>query len=158
MSEGRPVIAVFNENNRASAAVEALVREGFSADQLSLLISEDGREQHFEFRSDRSKAMEGMGCGAILGALVSTLSALAFPGSIFVSGPLAGAFAAGASGAAAGSLIGGLLGMGFSEEEVVYLEDGLFRGDIVLGVLSRSDEEEKKAREMLTEAGALRTS
>ena len=155
MGNDSHVIASFNNRTKSDRAFERLVQTGLRPDQMSLMVSEDGRSHHFEVSDNQTKTAEGAGYGAVLGGLAAGLTAAALPGSIFVAGPLAGALASGAAGAAAGGLAGSLIGMGIAEDEVKLVEEEMGRGDIVVAVHSIDSSQEDKVRNIL-EDGATR--
>lgn len=156
MEQDKHIIAVFQDRMAADSAVTQLVRSGFDGDEISLLVSDNGRKHHFEVSDTKTKAAEGVGYGAVLGGLVAGLTAATIPGSIFVAGPIAGAFAAGATGAAAGGLAGGLVGIGIAKDEAELVEDEAGGGSIVVAVHSIDGNQKDRAEEIFKGAGASR--
>jgi hypothetical protein len=156
MANDKHVTAVFHEREKADRCLEDLVSKGFTNDQLSLLVSSQGRGKHFEVSDNQTKAPEGVGYGAVLGGLAAALTAAVIPGSIFVAGPIAGAFAAGGAGAAAGGLIGGLIGLGISEDEAQLVESEVNDGSIVVAAHSLDSDEADVAKECFKVWGASR--
>jgi len=155
MGNDKHVIATFDDAAKANKAAERLTQAGIRADQVSLMVTDDGRGHHFKFSEDQTKVPEGVGYGAVLGGLAAALTAAAIPGSIFLAGPAAALLASGATGAAAGGLLGGLIGLGIPEDEVKLVEEDLGRGDIALAVHSIDSDKEDTVRNILQD-GAKR--
>jgi hypothetical protein len=143
--------ALFPDRDSAERAYTALDRCSYGPDDVSVLISDEGRARHFARPEDRttelgSKAAEGAGIGAVaggtLGAVLLGLAAAGFavPGlPIIAMGPLAAALAGAGGGGALGALVGGLVGAGIPEERARAYDAGLQRGGIVLGAIPRSE-------------------
>ncbi len=163
MKNDHHVIGIFDNHQKAQNALESVVNTGVDAENLSLLVSQDGRQHHFEVNPDKSKTAEGAGYGAVLGGLIGGLGALAagvvsvtVPGAILVSGPLAVALASGAAGAAVGGLAGGLVGVGIPADEVNLIETELGKGSIVVAVHSVDSDSADTAKDIFEKSGALR--
>jgi hypothetical protein len=99
----------------------------------------------------------GAAVGGVLGAAVGlSTAAVALPGV----GPIvvAGLLAAGAAGAAGGAIVGDrledALGGGLPRDELALYEAALRRGRSVAAVSVESDDEVRRVRGILTEAGA----
>ncbi len=159
----RHVIATFDDRVKAQAALDALVDKGFDIDNLSLMVSRDGKDHHFQVDPTKSKTAEGVGYGAVLGGLVGGLGAVAaglasvtIPGAIFVTGPLGAALAAGAAGATMGGIAGGLVGIGIPSDELELVEEELGRGNIVVAAHSIGSKREEIASETFKDFGAVR--
>lgn len=163
MANDRHVVAIFDNRVKAQDALDALVESGIPSDKLSMLISQNGRDHHFEVDKEKSKTAEGVGYGAALGGLLGGLTAVGaglvsvtVPGAIFVTGPLAVALTTGAVGAAVGGLAGGLIGVGIPADEVKLVEKDLGKGDIVLAAHSLTSDDVKLATQIFRDAGAAR--
>lgn len=157
------VIAIFDDRTKAQTAVDTLVQRDIDPSKLSLLVSENGRDHHFEVDKDKSKTAEGAGYGAVLGGLVAGLGAVAaglvsvtVPGALLVTGPLGVALATGAVGATAGGLTGALIGMGIPADEVSLVEGKLKEGSFLVAAHSIESEEATVAKEVFKAAGAVR--
>lgn len=143
--------ALFPDRESAERAYAALTTRGYERDDVSVLITEEGRARHFSRPEDRktelgSKAAEGAGVGAVaggtLGAVLLGLAAAGFaiPGlPIIAMGPLAAALTGAGGGGALGALVGGLVGAGIPEERARAYDEGLRDGGIVLGATPRSE-------------------
>src|SRR5262249_14238838 len=146
--------------NSAQRAAEALTENGFSADDISLLMSDATRGREFAIRV-ASKAPEGAAAGAtiggVLGAVAAGLGSLGIligPGvSVVAVGPVLATLAGLGAGAAAGGVTGALIGLGIPEHEARFYHEEIERGGILLGVYTHDDRAEQ-ARKVLEAAGA----
>ena len=156
------VTGLFKSKVAAEAAVDAILKRGFSRDDISVLMSDDTRSKHFALQS-RTHAADGLGIGAaaggtvgaVLAAIAAVGSTLFLPGlNLVIAGPIAAALAGLGAGGAAGGLIGALIGAGIPEYRAKVYEAGIRGGGILIGVEARSDEEIKTLEELLEELGA----
>lgn len=154
-SNRRLVTGLYDSPDTASRAYEDLTsRQGYQADDISVLMSEDTRKRHFgdvkpgEELKQGTKAAEGagvgggigMGVGAALGAFLAAATSIAIPGlGLVVAGPIAGAIAGAGAGGATGSLVGLLIGSGIPEERAAEYDRGIREGGIVLGTRAKDD-------------------
>ena len=154
------VTGVFNSRERAERATDALTADGFSINDISLLMSDTTRGREFGMR-EATKAPEGAVTGATIGGVLGSIAAglaavgtLAIPGlSLVAAGPLLAALSGLGAGAAAGGIAGGLIGLGIPEHEAKFYNEELSRGGILLGVYTH-DDNAKHAREVLQATGA----
>lgn len=155
------VIGVFDDKERAKAAIEALEDEGFGEDELSVVAKDDsgggdddggdGGDMNMVNADDVTEGVAwGGGIGAV-GGLLAGLGALAIPGigPIVAAGPLAAAL----SGAVAGGLAGGLIDLGIPETEGQRFEQDVKEGR-VLAVVECDRSEADRAEELLRQHGA----
>ena len=152
MPDDRPTIitGLFRDRDSAERAYGTLTSRGYDRDDVSLLMSEETRKQHFaNADSPRTelgtKAAEGAGIGAVtgggLGALLAGLAAagIAVPGiPIIAMGTLAAALTGAATGGGIGAIVGGLIGHGIPEDRARVYDRGIRDGGIVMGVNPRS--------------------
>ena len=141
---------LFTDRTSAEQAYEALVARGYSAKDVNVVMTEEGRKRHFGDGAVKTelgnKALEGAGVGGGIGAVAGgTLAAIAMaatvarPGvGVIVAGPIAAALA---GAGAAEDAIGALVGSGIPEERVKEYESGLKEGGIVMGVKPRTPED-----------------
>jgi hypothetical protein len=113
-----------------------LVARGYSAKDVNVVMTEEGRKRHFGDGAVKTelgnKALEGAGVGGGIGAVAGgTLAAIAvaatvaLPGvGLIVAGPIAAALAGAGAGAVAGGAVGALVGSGIPEERVKEYESG----------------------------------
>lgn len=156
------VTGLFKSKVAAEAAVDALLKRGFTRDDLSVLMSDETRSKHFALQS-RTHAADGLGIGAVTGGAVgAVLAAIAAVGStlflpglnLVIAGPIAAALAGLGAGGAAGGLIGALVGAGIPEYRAKVYEAGLRSGGILVGVEARADEDVNRLEELLDQLGA----
>lgn len=156
LKERSLVTATFKDHKKAEQAYKSVInREGYSKDDVSVLMSDETRERYFE-SGDRvetemgNKAAEGAGVGAatggtlggIAGAIAAVGTTVAIPGlGLALAGPLAGALAGAGAGGAAGTLVGGLVGAGIPEERAKRYKSDIEEGRIVLAVHPHSEED-----------------
>ena len=156
------VTGLFKNRVAAEAAVDALIKRGYTRDDISVLMSDATKNKEFAVQT-RSHAADGLGIGGAIGgtvgAVLATIAAvgtsIAIPGlGIFVAGPIAAALAGAGAGGATGGLIGMLIGTGIPEHRAKVYDTGLRGGGILLGVEAKSDEEVEKLQTLLEDIGA----
>lgn len=142
------VIGLFDNNEKAECAFDAVVNNGFDKDDVDVLMSDETRDRYYadaDVEDDDlgSKAAEGTGAGAAIGGTVGAILAaiaaigtsVVLPGlGLVVAGPIAAALVGGGAGGLAGGLIGALIGSGIPEEHAEAYETGIKSGGIVLRV------------------------
>ena len=156
------VTGLFKSKVAAEAAVDAVLKRGFTRDDISVLMSDDTRSKHFALQS-RTHAADGLGIGeaaggavgAVLAAITAVGTTLFLPGlNLVIAGPIAAALAGLGAGGATGGLIGALIGAGIPEYRAKVYEAGIRGGGILIGVEARSDDEVDRLEELLAELGA----
>jgi hypothetical protein len=158
------VTGVFKTRVAAEAAVDAIIKRGYTRDDISVLMSDATKNKEFAIET-RSHAADGLGYGAAVGGAVgAVLAAIAavgmtvsLPGiGLVVAGPLAAALAGAGAGGAAGGLIGALVGAGIPEHRARVYDASLRAGGILIGVEARNnkDDEADKLEELLEDLGA----
>ena len=76
-ARSRLVTALFKSKIAAESAVDALLKRGFSRDDISVLMSDATRSKEFALQT-RSHAADGLGIGgAVGGAVGAVLAAIA---------------------------------------------------------------------------------
>jgi hypothetical protein len=162
MANAKLVTGLFKNKVAAEAAVDALMKRGYSRDDISVLMSDATRSKEFALQT-RSHAADGAGIGGALGgavgaviaAIVAVGSTIFLPGiNLVIAGPIAAALAGAGAGGVTGGLIGGLIGAGIPEYRAKVYDAGLRSGGILLGVESQSAEEVDKIEELLQAIGA----
>ncbi len=137
----KTITAVFNTRNEAESALRMLDKAGFTKDQVTLLVTEETRGQHFGI-SEGTKTAEGAADGAAIGGLtgalylgLATAGALLVPGlNIVVYGTVIGGLVGLGAGGVTGGLIGALVGLGTPEHEAKLYEDAVRKGAILVAV------------------------
>jgi len=161
------VTAVFRDRLHAQAAFDWLHEQGYTSNEISVLMSDKTRAAYFPHEGEHpltadTKAAEGVGVGGAIGTAVgATLAAVlaigtsvAVPGlGIIIAGPLAAAFAGGGAGAVTGGVIGGLVGLGISEPNATAYQEAIRNGGVFIGVAPRSDDDSGRVRRYFEEHG-----
>ena len=156
------VTGLFNTRAAAEAAVDALIKRGYTRDEISVLMSDATRSKEFAVQT-RTHAADGAGIGgavggtigAVLAAIVAVGTSIAIPGlGLVVAGPIAAALAGAGAGAATGGIIGALIGAGIPEYRARVYDAGLRGGGILLGVEARSNDDADNLQKLLEDLGA----
>jgi len=156
------VTGFFKTRAAAEAAVDAIIKRGYTRDDISVLMSDATKSKEFAVQT-RSHAADGMGIGgaiggtvgAVLAAIVAVGTAIAIPGlGLVVAGPIAAALAGAGAGATTGGLIGLLVGTGIPEHRAKVYETGVRGGGILLGIEAKSSDDVEKLETLLEDIGA----
>ena len=156
------VTGLFNTRAAAEAAVDALIKRGYTRDEISVLMSDATRSKEFAVQT-RTHAADGAGIGgavggtigAVLAAIVAVGTSIAIPGlGLVVAGPIAAALAGAGAGAATGGIIGALIGAGIPEYRARVYDAGIRSGGILLGVEARSNDDADNLQKLLEDLGA----
>jgi hypothetical protein len=128
------IVAFFERPGEAGRAVRALEESGVRSGAVSLVANGD---------EVASRAPEGAGIGAAIGAvlgtgasLIAAAGLLPIPGigPVLAAGPLAAALAGAGVGAAAGGVVGGLVAQGVPEDDATRYAEGVRRGGALITV------------------------
>jgi hypothetical protein len=161
MAKSHLVTGLFKNRIAAEAAVDAILKRGYTRDDISVMMSDATHSKEFALQA-RTHAADGAGIGgalggvvgAVLAAIVAVGSTIFLPGLNFViAGPIAAALAGAGAGAATGGVIGALIGAGIPEYRAKVYESGLRSGGILIGVEAKSDEDVDKLEELLEAVG-----
>ncbi|HEY2972740.1 MAG TPA: hypothetical protein VGJ48_09525 [Pyrinomonadaceae bacterium] len=161
MAKPKLVTGLFTNRVAAEAAVDAILKRGYTRDDISVLMSDATRSKEFALQA-RTHAADGAGVGgavggvvgAVLAAIVAVGSTIFLPGlNLVIAGPIAAALAGAGAGAATGGVIGALIGAGIPEYRAKVYEAGLRGGGILLGVEAKAEEEIDKLEELLESLG-----
>src|SRR5205823_2619091 len=156
------VTGLMKTRSDAENAVAAILNNGFTRDDISVIMSGSTRAKHFAVETN-TKTAEGAGIGSAIGgsvgAIIAAIAAvgtnLILPGlGLVIAGPLAAAFAGAGAGGALGGLVGSLVGSGIPEHEAKAYEEGLKQGGILVGVEARNDQEKQALERILKATGA----
>ena len=155
------VTGLFKTRAAAEAAVDAIIKRGYTRDDISVLMSDATKNKEFAVET-RSHAADGLGIGgaiggtfgAVLAAIVVVATPIAIPGGLLVAGPIAAALVGAGAGGATGGLIGLLIGTGIPEHRAKVYDAGLRGGGILLGVEAKSKEDVDKLATLLEDIGA----
>jgi hypothetical protein len=147
----RTVVALYDNLETAQSAVQELLSNGFSRDDISVVRTNQQGDYTSgnvndpnSMSSDAGGAVAGAGIGAVLGGLAGLLvglGALAIPGigPIIAAGPLATTLAGAGLGAATGGLVGALADAGIPKSDAGAYAEGVRRGGTLVTV--RADED-----------------
>jgi hypothetical protein len=161
MAKPKLVTGLFKNRLASEAAVDAIMKRGYTRDDISVMMSDATRSKEFALEA-RTHAADGAGVGgavggvvgAVLAAIVAVGSTIFLPGlNLVIAGPIAAALAGAGAGAATGGVIGALIGVGIPEYRAKVYEAGLRGGGILLGVEARSEEEIDKLEDLLEALG-----
>jgi hypothetical protein len=162
MSKTKLVTGLFKTRVAAEAAVDAVLRRGYTRDDISVLMSDATKTKEFALQT-RTHAADGAGIGgaiggtvgAVLAAIAAIGTSIAIPGvGIFVAGPIAAALVGFGAGGATGGLIGALIGVGIPEHRARVYDTGVRGGGILLGVEAKTDEDVDRLEHLLEDIGA----
>ena len=155
------ITATFKTRQAAEDALLKLENEGFTEEQVGLIVSDETRGKTFNLEKG-SKTDEGFAAGVTTGGLIGAAfgsimaaGALTIPGlNVVVSGVLVSGLAGLGTGAVAGGLVGGLVGMGIPEHEARLYEDEIMNGAILLAVKPEDSDQKDKAKDILRSVDA----
>ena len=155
------VSGLFKTRAAAEAAVDAIIKRGYTRDDISVLMSDSTKNKEFAVQT-KSHAANGLGIGgaiggtvgAVLAAIIAVGTSIAVPGGIFIAGPIAAALAGAGAGGATGGLIGLLIGTGIPEHHAKVYDTGVRGGGILLGVEAKTSDEVDKLETLLEDIGA----
>jgi len=156
------VFGIYTTTNQAEAAVNQLMSQGFSGDDISVLMEDSNSSRQFAHEKN-TKVPEGTTTGATAGGviggtlgLLAGLGALAIPGvgPLIAAGPIMGTLAGMGAGGAVGGIIGALVGLGIPEYEAKRYEGRIKDGGVLLSVHCNTSNEIDRAKEGLKRSGA----
>lgn len=156
------VFGIYSTRAAVENAADSLVRDGFPASDISVLLPESLGGPN-NMRTDKAtKAPEGTAAGATTGGIIggtlgllAGVGLLAIPGlgPFIAAGPIMAGLAGLGVGGAVGGVTGALIGFGIPEFEAKRYEGRLQKGGILLSVHCSTAGEIKRAKEVLEEAG-----
>jgi hypothetical protein len=157
------VFGIYSTRASVENAVDQLVRAGFPASDISVLLPESLGGPKDIGTVKATKAPEGTAAGVttggIIGGAIGVLAGvglLAIPGlgPFIAAGPIMAGLAGLGVGGAVGGLTGALIGLGIPEFEAKRYEGRLQKGGILLSVHCDTSEEIKRAKQVVTGTGA----
>jgi hypothetical protein len=144
------LVGMFDNREDAEKAYNELKTMGYDADDINIVLSEEGHKRHFGKDNDNdndtelgNKALEGTGKGAAIGGTIGGIAGaiaalgtnLIIPGlGLVVLGPLAAGLAGAGAGGLTGGIIGALVGAGIPKEKADTYRAGLDEGHIIVTV------------------------
>lgn len=146
-------VGVFETRGQAQQAVAELNRMGFNDEQIGM-VAKDESTAKTGLKDDPTNTRweEGTGIGAAAGAVTGTGLGLAVAaglltpiGPLIAGGALIAFIASIGAGATVGTLVGGLVGLGVSEDDATYYENEVNAGRYVVTVYAGNRASEVKA-------------
>src|ERR1700679_444375 len=153
---------IYKDRATAESAVDRLLAEGFSNQDVSVLMSDNSGSKDFATEKN-TKAPEGtttgVGVGGVVGGtlgLLAGIGALAIPGvgPLIAAGPIMAGLAGLGIGGAVGGVVGALVGMGIPEYEAKRYEGRIKDGGVLLSVHCDTAEQISRAKDLLRGTGA----
>jgi len=156
------VTGLFKDRAAAQGAFMKLEAAGILEDQISLVMTDDARSNHFRLK-ESSKVDEGTATGAGIGGLVGVIlgtvlaaGTIAIPGmNLVVTGALVSSLAGLGAGAVVGGLVGGLVGAGIPEHEAQLYEKELQKGNVLIAVRAHNAEQEDVVKKVFKSLEAM---
>jgi hypothetical protein len=157
------VFGIYSTRTGVENATDALVKAGFPASDVSVLLPESLGGPKDMGTEKATKAPEGATAGVTTGGVIGgTLGVLAGVGLLAIpglgpfiaAGPIMAGLAGLGVGGAVGGFTGALIGMGIPEFEAKRYEGRLQKGGILLSVHCDTSDEIKRAKEVLKNTGA----
>ena len=154
---------VFDTVEEARQAVLGLLRAGFTSAQITVVCSDETKEQHFrEFEHEKpagSNAPMAAVAGGTIGAVLAGLSVIASTPAtgtlaLWIAGPIAGLVGAGV---VFGSLVGAMLTRGVERELADYYQQAVLAGRILVAAEDSGPDHARRmavASQVLADAGA----
>ena len=140
---------VYSRLHDAHKAVRELRAAGFEDAHIGLISRRPDGSLDRDGEGAAAMWVEGTGIGAAVGATAGTSLGLAIIaglltpiGPVIAGGALVGLLASLGVGATVGSAIGGLVGLGISQDDAVYFEQELKAGNTLVTVNAREDLDE----------------
>jgi hypothetical protein len=156
------VFGIYKSKMAAEDGVDALIAAGFSASDISVLLSQDVSTREFATEK-HTKAPEGGTTGAVAGGaiggtlgLLAGIGAIAIPGlgPFIAAGPIMATLAGVGAGGAVGTLIGALSGMGIPEYEAKRYEGRVKDGGVLVSTHCDTSDDISTAKDVLKRTGA----
>src|ERR1700693_4209093 len=157
------VFGIYASRLAVENATDSLMKAGFSASDISALMTETLGGAKYMGTVKATKAPEGAAAGVNAGGLIGgTLGALAAVGLLAIpglgpfiaAGPIMAGLAGLGVGGAVGGVTGALIGMGIPEFEAKRYEGHLQKGGILLSVHCDTPGEIMRAKEVLKATNA----
>ncbi|HVE49082.1 MAG TPA: hypothetical protein VNG69_05615 [Casimicrobiaceae bacterium] len=162
------VTGVFSDAESVERAYRAAEKQGYSIDDLNVVMSDETRQRYFsqdqpistELASKSAEGGElggptGGRIGIALSIVAAVGAALVLPGlGLVMAGPVAVALAGAGSAAVAATLIGALSDWGLPEERVKHYDDAIKNGGILMALKTRSPDDARDIESQWRDFGA----
>jgi hypothetical protein len=157
------VFALATSDNHANAMVQALTADGFSLEDISLLIPDLADPRAKAERKNATvleSAVAGGATGGIIGGAlgwVARIGLMAIPGfgPMIAAGPIVAALSGAVIGGSLGSLTGSLIGLGMHDADAKRYESEVRGGRILISVQTRGSDAVARARKVFTDHAAI---
>jgi len=167
MATYETIVAAYENFDAANKAVQGLVSDGFSRDDIGLAVNNGTRKGEYsnlEGNVDKYEDVtgpEGGAFGATVGGIagaVVALSAIVIPGigPIIAAGPLVallggatGAVIGGTAGAISGGVAASFIHLGISDDEADYYAEAIRRGNAVVTVSAKDENQASQITNIL---------
>src|SRR5580765_1924305 len=156
------VFGIYSSVTQAELAVDALVADGFTNSDVSVLMADNQSSREFAHEKN-TKAPEGTTTGVAAGGaiggtlgLLAGIGAIAIPGvgPLIAAGPIMATLAGLGAGGAVGGVLGALTGLGLPEYEAKRYEGRVKNGGVLLSVHCDTSEQISRAKVVLKDSGA----
>ena len=157
MATFETIVAVYDQFDAANKAVQDLVNDGFSRDDIGLAVNNSERKGEFSNletnveKYEDVTGSEGGTFGAVVGGIAGAavaLTAIVIPGigPIIAAGPLVallggatGAVIGGTAGAISGGVAASFIHLGISDDEADLYAESIRRGNAVVTVTAKDE-------------------
>lgn len=150
------VIGVFDDDEHATLAEQALEQAGFGRDDISALAMPPGSAPRMS--AEEANVRQGMRSGAKVGVLLGGLTtvALVLPGvgTLLAAGPIAAIISGSLVGGSLGGLAGSFAGLGMTSDQAQEYEAMVRSGAEVIAVRTANSESAAAAAQILNQHGA----
>ncbi len=159
----KTVAGIFDSDITADRAVSSLLDEGFTKDDISLIMSDKTRDKLFSSTDDEANRVAkggilGAAVGGALGAIIAgltTVGVVAIPGGALLAvGPIVTALFGAGAGGTIGGLSGALISSGFAADDANRFEDEIKRGKAIVIVHVANENKAIIAKAALSVSGA----
>lgn len=157
------VAGIFDNDLTADRAVSSLLDEGFSKDEISLIMSDKTRDKIFSSTDDEANRVAkggivGASIGGTLGALIAgltTVGVLVLPGGgLLAVGPIVAILYGAGAGGTIGGLSGALISAGFAADDANRYEEEINQGKAIVIVHAGNKDKAIRAEMALSTSGA----
>jgi len=150
----RTVVGLFDGFEEAERAAGALRDAGFPLADVSVVARPPGTPP--QIAAEQTHSRTGSTAGALGGAVLGGIAALAIPGigPVLAVGPIASFLAGAVGGAATGGFIGSFLGLDVPTARAEHYEARVREGGVFVAVRTPDAAEAARARDVLAGVGA----
>lgn len=152
---------VYRRVRDAERAVERLLAEGFSKDQITVICSDEAKERHFkEFEHQEPAGTNTPAAAATGGAIGATLGGLTALAAGAATGGVALVVAGGAAawtGGVLGGFLGAMMARGTEKEPADFYQQAVKEGHLLVAVEAHGDDSEwmlARAEKVFAETGS----